>query len=443
MGRPSAVWAWPPFAAVLAMTSLPVFLWLPTLYSSLGIGLGAMGLILLLARLGDAVLDPWIGQGCDRWPGGARRIMSLATPVLALAVLALFRPPSGIPALPWLGCSLLAFTVAFSASSIAHAALGMTWGAGDAQEGTRLWTIREAWGLLGTLAATILPHVLGGPEHPEQGLRPLAVGLALALPLLMWPALLTPESTRARANAPQPTVSSGPGLRWKVALAPLHDPFFRRLMAVFLVNGTASALPAATVVFFVRDRLEAGTLLPAFLISYMAAGAAGMPFWTRRAARVGDRRAWQEAILLATAAFIWAVLLGRGQVWGYAAVCLAAGLALGAEVALPPAILSRHLAGDQTRRMEGRAFGWLGTAGKINLALAGAISLPLLDAVGFATGTANTPAALTTLSVVYAGLPCFLKAWAWKLLSNLEAPKRPGPPDNKPEALDETDAETT
>ncbi|MEB3238151.1 MAG: MFS transporter [Candidatus Sericytochromatia bacterium] len=431
MPRLPSIAAYPPFAAVLALCSLPVFLWLPTLYGKLGVGLGLIGLVLLGARLADAVLDPWIGRGCDQWRIGPRGVLAIAAPCLALSVAALFRPPAGVPVLPWLAGSLAAFTVAFSAASIAHTALAMAWGAGQA-DGTRLWTIREGFGLVGTLTATILPHVLGGEGHPEQGLALMAAGLLVAVPVLALPALWLPHDDRTVSQ--RGDAAEEPG-GWRATLAPLADPVFRRLLGVFLVNGTASALPAATVVFYVKDRLGAGNLLPVFLILYMLAGAAGMPWWTRRAATTGHRRAWQEAILLATCAFVWATFLGEGQVLAYGAVCVAAGLALGAEVALPPAMVANGLTQGGRAHLAGRAFGLMGTAGKINLALASAISLPLLEFMGFVTGKANTTAALVTLGIVYAGLPCLLKLWAWQLLGKVgDGAQLTGPPAQAPEA---------
>lgn len=432
MPRQLSIIAYPPFASVLALCSLPVFLWLPTLYGGLGVGLGLMGIVLLGARLADAVLDPWIGRGCDQWRIGPRGVLALAAPCLALSVAALFRPPTGVSPLPWLAGSLAAFTVSFSAASIAHTALAMHWGAGE-EQGTRIWTVREAFGLLGTLAATVLPHVLGGSEHPERGLAPMAIGLLVAVPVLALPALMTPKTdTGAPEPNGKPPMSEETG--WRSTLAPLADPVFRRLLAVFLVNGTASALPASTVVFYVKDRLGAGTMLPIFLIVYMLAGAAGMPWWTQRASAVGHRRAWQEAILLATGAFVWATFLGEGATWAYGAVCVAAGLALGAEVALPPAMVANSLAKGGRTHLAGRAFGLMGTAGKINLALASAISLPLLEFVGFETGKTNATVALVTLGIVYAGLPCALKLWAWVLLGRVAEPQAAGPPAQAPEA---------
>jgi GPH family glycoside/pentoside/hexuronide:cation symporter len=40
-------------------------------------------------------------------------------------------------------------------------------------------------------------------------------------------------------------------------VAALGAPAFRRLLAVFMLNGIASAIPATLVLFFIQDRLQA------------------------------------------------------------------------------------------------------------------------------------------------------------------------------------------
>ena len=42
-------------------------------------------------------------------------------------------------------------------------------------------------------------------------------------------------------------------------------------LAIYLVNGIASAIPATLVLFFIRDRLQAPGLEPLFLLCYFGA----------------------------------------------------------------------------------------------------------------------------------------------------------------------------
>ena len=64
---------------------------------------------------------------------------------------------------------------------------------------------------------------------------------------------------------------------------------------------------------------------------------------------------------------------------------------------------------------EGSYFGWWTCANKLNLALAAGLALPALQALGYAPG-ARDEAALSALALIYAALPCLLKAGAAALL---------------------------
>ena len=193
-----------------------------------------------------------------------------------------------------------------------------------------------------------------------------------------------------------------------------------------LVNGIASAVPATLVLFFVRDRLQAPAFEPLFLAGYFAAGALSMPLWVRLVGRWGLARAWLAGMVLALAAFGWTFLLGPGDVAAYTAVCLASGIALGADLALPAALLTGVVQrAGHAGRLEGGYFGWWNFASKLNLALAAGLALPLLQALGYAPGRQDA-AALQALSLGYAVLPCLLKLLAaallWRWRDRFESP---------------------
>ena len=119
---------------------------------------------------------------------------------------------------------------------------------------------------------------------------------------------------------------------------------------------------------------------------------------------------------LAVAAFVWAAALGTGDVLGFAVVCMASGLALGADLALPGALLTGVIQrAGHGGRLEGAYFGWWNFATKLNLALAAGVALPLLAAFGYQPGSRD-PAALQALTAAYCLLPCALKAAAMGLL---------------------------
>jgi Na+/melibiose symporter-like transporter len=320
--------------------------------------------------------------------------------VLALGFRALFFPAvrEGTALLAWCAAMLVVTYLAYSVASVLHQAWGARLG-GDERERARVVSWREGLSLLGVLVASALPALAG----LHAATLVFAVSLAIALALL-W-------------RAPRPV--AGQVREAGSLVLPWTSPAFRRLLAIYLVNGIASAVPATLVLFFVRDRLQAQSLEPLFLASYFAAGALSMPLWVRLVARIGLARAWLAGMVLAVLAFAWAALLGTGDVAAYTAVCVASGLALGADLALPGALLAGIIQrAGHASRLEGAYFGWWNFATKLNLALAAGVALPLLGAFGYSPG-ARDPQALHALTLAYCLLPCALKLAAAALLYNL------------------------
>ena len=106
-----------------------------------------------------------------------------------------------------------------------------------------------------------------------------------------------------------------------------------------------------------------------------------------------------------------AAWLGAGDAAAFAAVCIASGLAFGADLALAPSLLADVVGREGRMHATGAYFGLWTLATKLNLAFAAGIALPLLAALGYEPGVRD-PATLHALAWVYAGLPCTLKAAA-------------------------------
>ena len=72
------------YALMLAAAGIPLYIHLPRFAAvNLGIGLGAIGTILLLIRLIDLVQDPLIGWAIDRWPKAQSLFAILAAEIEA------------------------------------------------------------------------------------------------------------------------------------------------------------------------------------------------------------------------------------------------------------------------------------------------------------------------------------------------------------------------
>lgn len=389
----------------LAFAALPIYVHVPRLYSDgLGVPLATVGVTLLAVRILDALSDPLLGWASDRL-ASRRLLILLSLPLLLVGMYGLLAPPSGAGA-TWMAAMVFVVTLAFSAATINYGAWGAEIGT-TPDERTRVVASREGFALLGVVLAAALPGMLAADE--SAGLAALAIVfvpialVAAAITLLFAP---PGRPRRVLRTAVLPTLVA--------ALA--HRPFVL-LLAVFAVNGIAAAIPASTVLFFVADVIGASRWSGVFLALYFLAGAASLPLWVRVARRTGKLRAWLASMVLAVVTFVWAWTLGPGDHFAFAAICVFSGMALGADLAIPPAMLADLLARD-THPSEARAgawFGWWNFVTKANLALAAGLALPLLGVLGYASG-ARDPGALAALSAVYALVPVGLKLGAASLL---------------------------
>jgi len=409
----------------LAFAALPIYVHVPRYYAETAdMELALLGFILLGARLLDAGIDPWLGWLADRV--SRPRMVALALMPFAIGFVALLNPPTEHAAF-WLLGSLAMTYLGFSAASVAYQAWGADIGEDSALR-TRLTAAREGFGLLGVVLAAALPAVLAaslsdGIARLSWILPPLLLIAALTtfsrvgfeLPPLQGEGRGGDGLNRSRPEThPHPNLPLEGGGANQPLLPSLRrvfgDQSFRRLLMVFVANGIAAALPATLFLFFVADVLQAESASGPLLALYFIAGAASLPLWVMLSARRGRIFAWLLAMGVSIAAFAGASLLGAGDIWAFAIICIASGLALGADLALPAAIAADL---GERQGQAGACFGVWNFVAKLNLALAAGLSLPLLGALGYVPGGS---AGLPALTFAYALLPLAFKALAGALL---------------------------
>jgi glycoside/pentoside/hexuronide:cation symporter, GPH family len=402
----------------LALLELPLFVLLPKLYNELfGMSLGVVGAVLLATRLVDAIIDPVLGVWLDKQSNrfSYRFWITATLPLLIASFGALLWPPmstfvsvngkANALAAVWLGVFSIVTYIGYSVISISYQAWGAQWG-NDVADRARLTTIREACGLVGVLLAAI--WLTPG----DRGILFVVMSVFALLACASLYALPKPRSVETNPTLPTSTLSN--------VTVVMKDPRFRWLLSVFAINGIASAIPATLFLFFVQDVVGASAKAPMFLGSYFLAGALGMPLWAWLAKKAGLRNAWLIGMLFSVFAFAGALTVERGEVYIYHAICIVTGFALGADLALPPALLSSLIASNRQEAkrdssvMPGEAtyFGLWNLVTKLNLALAAGLGLPLLQWLGYQPGLIVTMSNLQntlSLSLVYAALPCLLK----------------------------------
>lgn len=391
------------FAAMLASAGLPIYIHAPKFYvDQYGVSLAALGSVLFALRLFDFVQDPVLGWLSERFRTRRRAWVAVGAAAMALAMLGLFAVTPPVAPLLWFALTLTLLFTAFSFLTICFYAQGVdTAGRIGGQGGhVRLAAWRETGALLGVCLAAVAPTGLAALSgHPFALFAAGFAGLAILGAAAMW------REWRAVATAGDP-----PGLRPVLA-----DGTARRLLLIALVNATPVAVTSTLFLFFVESRLAAPGWEGPLLLLFFLAAAVSAPFWGRAAGRFGAKRTLLSAMALAIVSFGFAALLGAGDVALFAAICLASGATLGADMTLLPAIFARRMA--VVAPQAGQAFGLWSFVSKFTLAFAAVTLLPLLDAAGFRSGGDNPGTALVMLTVLYALVPCALKLIAIALLA--------------------------
>jgi len=413
-------WRYGLLAIPLAFAGLPLYMLAPDYYVlTHGLSLSMLGVLLLVLRLFDGIQDPLIGWFIDRFRSRFKWIWMGSGAMMWGAMTLLFNTVWGPPAvwfLVWMGVSV-------SAYSVMGIGLGAwaSWWTQDPAEQTRLATVREGCALAGIMMAVSAPTVLGlwVPRGQVYGWVSALCGVVL---MVAWYAL---------RGLPLPQVTSGGGAMafWQ-GIREMSSRTWSVLGATCL-SMVASSIPAVLVIFFVRDRLHMPAYLPLFLLLYFISGALGMPLWQSLAIRWGSARAWAWSHAVACVGLVGAFFLGSGDGWWFALVCGCSGVALGADLSMPPVLLAHQTHAMGQTDQSGTHYACLVLVGKLALAMASVVALPMLEAAGFVTQGVNTPRTLLALSMGYAVIPCLIKGcagwWVWRLAVQTDACDAKGP----------------
>ena len=390
----------------LAFVALPLYVILPNHYArEFGMPLATLGLVLLLARLFDAFIDPLLGKLSDKlFARSAKAVLvfgAIAGVFLAAGFVLLFFPPLVVQQqqtmlIAWAAFTLLITYAAYSALSIAHQSWGAMLGGTETQR-SRLVAWREGLGLIGVILASILP-VAGG----------LLASTAIFIIAILVAWMAWTQSVKPASSFPSLASSSASSI-----FKPFKNIEFKRLFVVFVLNGIASAVPATLILFFVQDRLQAPKQMEAaFLGAYFVCAALAVPLWLQGIKRIGLTKSWLIGMVLSIVIFAWAMQLGNGDTTAFIVICALSGIALSADLTIPSALLVGVIADAGDRgRAEGVYFGWWNFATKLNLALAAGLTLPLLGLMGYTPGT-QQPQALMALTIVYCLVPIAIKVVA-------------------------------
>ncbi len=383
-------------AAMLAFAGIPLYIHAPRYYAEdMGVGLAALGVVLLAARAVDSLQDPIIGRLADRYPRH-REAWTLASGLLLAAGFAvLFAPPEWGAPLPRLAAGLLAAFTGFSALQIALYDHGLAQAEAAGGGYTRIALWREASALAGVCLAVVAPVALTAVVGTHFAYAAYAAAFGLFAAGALW-------RMRGRWQA------SGRSLPSAGFLQILRGTAVPPLLAFGFVNALPTAVTSTLFLFFVADILAAESQAGPLLLAFFAMAAAAAPAWARLAGRIGRKVALSAGMTLSIPVFVWAYTLGPGDVAAFYFIAGLSGAALGADMTLVPAMLAARI-----REGAGRVFSLWTFLQKSALALAAGTVLPVLAWTGYEPATAGGGEAL---AVAYALVPCALKLAALVVL---------------------------
>lgn len=402
MSRAPRLPAYALFAAMISAAGLPLYMHAPKFFvDQYGVSLAALGSVLFGLRLFDVVQDPLLGQLADKLRRYRGQSILVAGSMMALGMYGLFAVAPPLAPLWWFGITLTMVFSAFSYLTICFYAQGVA-AAGNIQAGDghlKVARWRETGALLGICAAAVAPVALGGYTGFAVAFLALSA-IALWAMRREWQAVETPGT------------GIGPVVKDKVA---------RRLLLVALANSAPVAVSSTLFLFFVEDRLALPGWEGPFLLMFFLSAAVAAPVWGRLAGHYGTRRVLISGMVLSIVAFAFAIFLGPGDAIAFGLICVASGIALGADMTLLPALFAARM--QQVSPAAAEGFSLWSFVSKITLAFAAVALLPLLEAGGYRSGQDNTESSLLLLSLLYGAVPCLLKLIAIAVLASTRTDK--------------------
>jgi GPH family glycoside/pentoside/hexuronide:cation symporter len=398
-------------AMVSAVMHAPIAGIVPSLYATrFGLDLAAIGTILLIARLFDAVTDPMIGFLSDRTQsryGRRKPWIVVGALMTVIAVYFLYRPVDHASLGYFLGFSLLVY-LAWTVLEIPYQAWALELSR-DTTQRTRINAFRVAATMLGGILFTVAPQLVPGAEGRMdfQVLGLIAIVLAIAVPLTTFVAVkFVPQGDVY-------TASESPSLRelWR-SLAGNRAFLYFVVMYVFI--SLAGGVSGVVTFMYIDTYLGIGANYTQLFLPAVLVGPVTLPLWVWIANRFDKYRTTTVAFLCYSLIMplAWFVGPGPGAVLPMILYFSALSVFMPLLMITMPAILGDIVDYDELNTGKNRAgqyYAFLALIAKGTAAIGGPIALLLIGLYGYQPGAAhNDPTAITGLRVVFNLVPTLL-----------------------------------
>ena len=399
---------------------VPILIHMPKFYADVVVvPMGYLAIAIAVARAIDALSDPFIGWMSDRthsrW-GRRRPYIAVGAPLCALAFYLLFTPPAVLSqpqAALWFGVSFILYSIFHTLYALPHYALGPELTL-DYHERSRLFGVREAFTILGTIAAAVAPGVLISVFHLSERRAFSTLGAVMGVLLIVLYAVLVlvvrerPDFVARESN---PFV---PGVRRALRNRP-----FRILLLTYVVGSVAGAIPGTLMPFYnsyvIRPENEA-RWLAIFLATYFASGFFCLPIWVLLARRFGKRSTWLASFLMGITGGGAMFFLGQGDTIPLLLLIAWAGSSFGAGLFLGPAMQADVIDYDELhtgKRREAQYSAFWGMLPKFVAIPSAAIPIGILGSIGYVPNVVQTPQVVLAIKAIFALTPAFFSTLAF------------------------------
>jgi GPH family glycoside/pentoside/hexuronide:cation symporter len=396
-------------AVMLSVLGMTYYVYIPKIYADeVGVNLTLLGVVILLSRVWDGLIDPVIGTYSDRthskW-GRRKPWIAVGSIFLCVAFYFLLNPSSslnGTQHIIWFAVLSFLFFVCWTAVTVPYEALGveLTF---DYDQRTRLLGIRESGILMGTFLASVIPFVavsiMGNDQQMSSILSSLSIWYCLVLLvscfLVVW--LLTPNT---HIHSTQKHV-----VNWKMLF---QNKPFRLLLIAFALTSFGQYLSASLILFYTGHVLGSANGSQ-FLALYLGVTFLFIPLWLHLAKYFEKRMVWIASMVSTGIPFLFVLFLGNGDGYWYGLLISASAICSGGMLTLPVSMQADVIDIDEYEtgmRREGLFIGVWALFRKLSAAVGTGLAFPVLDWFGYVSNGEQPQSALNVLSVLYAGVPC-------------------------------------
>ncbi len=401
------------------MSIFPVIVFIPRYYTNdVGISVGMIGTILLVARIFDVITDPLMGYISDhtksRW-GRRKPYIALSVPFMMVSIYQLFLPPEGAGAL-----HLLIWSMTLALGTTLMLIPYYAWGSelsSNYNERSRITGARAMSGVFGQLLAQAIPAV--------ACLVFLVCGTASVLQIVCYTMLIvmpvcaiatlwgTPNSNISVSS----TVPVLKGLKLMAGNKP-----FLQLVSAFTVGSIGLSITTPLYIFFIADVLNAEDKAIYMLAFFYMTNLLSVPIWVKLAGRFGKHRAYMGAFVLIACVHPFYMLLGDGDFWFMLPITIMTGFAAGGfGAALPNSMKADVIDLDTLHSGENRAalfFSSWSFVQKLVASLGTALAMYGLAFFDFQAGGNNGPDQIFGVRFLFSTFPSLFYLSAAALMWN-------------------------